>query len=150
MKKFIVSISFCAVILVLFACNIFACTCSLPFGNNSFKKEIKEAYKNSSAVFSGEVIEVIKKPEVYSVEVKFKVNKSWKGDLDNIVTISSGLGSGDCGYKFQVGKIYLVYAYGGTDFLGTNICTRTSFVELNKDITYLSRINKPKIKSSPK
>jgi hypothetical protein len=41
------------------------------------------------------------------------------------VVVYTGWGGGDCGYEFQVGSSYLVYAGGQTD-LGTSICSRTA------------------------
>ncbi len=106
-----------------------------------------------TAIFSGEVIEVIKKPDVYFVEVKFKLDKSWKNELKDAASITTGRGGGDCGYEFEVGKKYLVYADGDKNKLSTNICTRTSVFESNKDVAFLNKIKKikkSKIKSSPK
>ena len=62
---------------------------------------------------------------------------SFKGHLTNdTVSIITGFGHGDCGYNFEVGKEYIVYAndeinigYGKIkkvpNTFETNICTRT-------------------------
>jgi hypothetical protein len=133
------------------ATNIFACSCSLPKGNKSIEQQVKEAFKNSTVVFSGEVLEVIKKPDNFFVTVRFKLEKTWSNkDLRKDIIVSTGQGSGDCGYPFEVGKSYLVYAYGETNSLKTNICYRTTFIESNKDIAVLNKIRKAKIKSFQK
>ena len=150
MSKIILSIIFSTFLIALTASDIFACTCSLPPENETVEKQVREAYKKSSSVFIGEVLEVIKKPDVFSVTIKFKVEKTWNEKFQNVITLTTGQGGGDCGYLFEIGKKYLVYAYGERASLGTNICTRTSPVKSNKDIAFLNKIKKPKLKSSPK
>ena len=44
---------------------------------------------------------------------------------DSIVTVGTGAGGGDCGYAFETGETYLVYASGDVADLRTGICTRT-------------------------
>ncbi|MEP6902271.1 MAG: hypothetical protein ABJA66_11005, partial [Actinomycetota bacterium] len=101
MKKILFS-TFIFCFLILSASEVFACTCDLPVGKQSPKKQIKKAYKESMAVFYGEVIEITLKPENFYVTVKFKVEKSWKNQSDSEVIIQTGQGGGDCGYKFEV------------------------------------------------
>ena len=152
MNKIIFAIFLFAIFTFLNASNVLACSC-VPQGSESIETQVKQAYTNSAAVFVGEVVEVVKKPDGYSVEVKFRNVKSWKSELQDKITISTGQGSGDCGYKFEVGKKYLVYADGERNNLKTNICTRTSAFESNKDVAFLNKIKKikkSKIKSSPK
>jgi hypothetical protein len=103
-----------------------ACTCGLPYPNRTLKQQVIEARKKSEAVFSGKVIEVIENPQVFYVIVKFKVQRSWKQISTDEVTVFTGRGNGDCGYRFEVGESYLVYAYKYNESeLGTNICQRT-------------------------
>ncbi|MBA4121425.1 MAG: hypothetical protein H0X72_03030 [Acidobacteria bacterium] len=152
MNKIIFTIFFFAFITVLSVINALACSC-VPQESESIEKQVKEAYTNSTAVFVGEVVEVIEKPDTFNTEVKFKNVKSWKNEFKDSVSITTGRGGGDCGYEFEVGKKYLIYAYGDKGKLGTNICTRTSDFESNKDIAFLNKmkkIKKSKIKSSPK
>jgi hypothetical protein len=149
MNKIIFSVLFCVFLSTVTASNIFACTCFyLP--DIPIEKQVRGAYTNSSAVFIGEVSEVVSAPNVYFVLVKFKVEKSWNKKLPKEITISTGKGGGDCGYTFEVGKKYLVYAYGENKKLETNNCTRTASAVSNKDIAFLNKIKKTKIKSSPK
>lgn len=152
MNKITFTIFFFAFFTFLNASSILACSC-VPQGSESIEKQVKEAYTNSTAVFVGEVVEVIEKPDAYSVEIKFKVVKSWKNEFKDAASIKTGRGGGDCGYKFEVGKRYLVYTDGDKNNLRTNICTRTSTFESNKDVAFLNKIKKikkSKIKSSPK
>lgn len=101
---------------------VFACSC-VPPGTP------QEHFEKSGAVFSGIAIRV--DPRVYGYEVRFDVERIWKGAAERTVTLSTGFGSGDCGYPFREGEKYFVYAnygygytYGDTS-LATNICQRT-------------------------
>lgn len=150
MNRIIFSVLFCVVFITFTASDISACSCNLLIGSKSLEKQVKESYKQSSAVFIGEVVEIIKKPDVFFVEIKFKVEKTWNNESQKEITITTGQGNGDCGYKFEIGEKYLVYAYGDRNNLGTNICQRTSLSAGNKDIEFLNKVKKSKIKSSPK
>jgi hypothetical protein len=118
-----------------------ACTCGSSGGNLSIKQQVKEAQKQSRAVFVGKVMKIIQQPDSSGVLVKLRAEKSWKGKLPREVTVATGIGGGDCGYRFEVGDSYLVYAYGPNESsLGTNICQRTSALsEARADIKHLGK-----------
>ncbi len=137
MNKIIFTIFFFAFFTILNVSSIFACSCVL-LESDSIEKQVREAYTNSNAVFVGEVVEVIEKPDTFITEVKFKNVKSWKNKFKDAVSITTGRGGGDCGYNFEVGKKYLVYTDGDKNKLRTNICTRTSAFESYKDIGFLN------------
>lgn len=143
MKRFLIITPILFLLLFFAAENSYACSC-VYLSNLTLKQEVEAAFTNSVAVFSAEVLEINEKPNVYNVSVKFKVNKSWKGIKTKEIVLTTGRGGGDCGYRFEVGKKYLVYAYGKTNELGTGICSRTAFVEGNKDIKILTNLKKKK------
>jgi flavin-dependent dehydrogenase len=149
MRKIIFPIFLFVCFVILGVGNATACSC-IPKDDNSIKKQVEEAYKTSTAVFVGEVIAIDKEPDTYFVKIKFKVKKIWSDKSHNEVTVTTGQGGGDCGYNFEIGEKYVVYADGNKDNLKTNICTRTSLYKSNEDITFLNKIKKPKIKSSLK
>lgn len=140
MKKFIF---FASLFFILHSNDVMACSCVLP-KSNSLSKLVKEAYKKSNVVFTGEVIEVKTKPNTYFVEVKFKVFDSWKIGLPEEITIITGQGGGDCGYNFELNRQYLVYAYENSKVLQTNICSRTNVLNSNKDLLVLNKFKKSK------
>ena len=118
---------------------VFACSCvPLPPPIEHFKK--------ATAVFSGKVIE-IKKAKLnigngmfLQKRVKFDVAKSWKGVEKKTVLLFTGRGGGDCGYGFEKGESYLVYAFG-KDSLSTSICTRTrTLANAQEDLKALERL----------
>jgi hypothetical protein len=119
----------------------FACDCGLPRTGNPFKQVVTEARNKSKAVFSGTVVAIDKKPGDLYVAVRFKIEESWKGTLSKEATVFTGQGGGDCGYKFEVGQRYLVYAYRYNDTdLGTNICQRTAnLIEAAEDLKVLGK-----------
>jgi hypothetical protein len=119
---------------------------------------VKDAVKSADAVVFGQIISsetiktydtldlgenVPKNSNLYMmVEVRFKVLvlKKHKGKFKaDTLTIVTGVGGGDCGYMFEVGKKYVIYAYDTRDnglhkpkklpahTFFTDICTRTTF-----------------------
>jgi hypothetical protein len=119
------------VAVLFFASSIsLACTCNLPPMNKTEKQLVELERKKSKAIFVGEVTEIIvpKTPAGepgWVAEVKFKVQRTWKGvELEEVRVFTANVCC-ICGYEFKVGESYLVYAYG-SDKLHTDTCTRTS------------------------
>ena len=143
--KLIKQISLCVIMVgvwVLIApAGAVACTCDLPSPGTTQKQQLSEARKKSKAVFSGEVVEVIAGPQTAYLKVRFKLEKSWKGVLADEVIVVTGRGGGDCGYRFEVGTRYLVFAYGVDDRkLETNICQRTKeLAKADRDLKLLGK-----------
>src|ERR1700752_2447830 len=106
-----------------------------------------ESYGTASAVFAGTVIgeRVSKQPkqgdrtEIDWIPraVKFSVEQAYSGVTGTEVEVYTGRGGGDCGYGFQIGQRYLVYAYRHEDRLTTSICTRTRlFSNATEDLAF--------------
>ena len=108
-----------------------ACSCALPPLGKTENQLIKLERKKSQAIFSGEVTEIIipKLPsgeESWTATIKFKVLQSWKGIKTETVTVYTTNVCCICGYKFEIGEHYLVYANGtAKGELSTDTCTRT-------------------------
>lgn len=101
-----------------------ACSCAPP---QSASQELSRA----TAVFSGKVLEVKRHKRsadlFASVQVLFEVEKVWKGIDSKKVGIFTSSQSSACGYGFEEGRTYLVYAHGIAERrLATSICSRTS------------------------
>lgn len=119
-----------------------------------------QAFWNASAVFSGEVQEVnVITPEsvapdgtrIYgpmSKKIQLSVIEKFSGiGEEKFVEIKTGGGGGDCGYNFQKGLKYLVYAYRNseTGALSTGICTRTQLLEkAAEDFDYFKNLKTAK------
>lgn len=101
----------------------FACSCA--------EATQAEQFENATAVFFGKVTNISQDGGSRSVD--FDVSKSQKGSVAENVTVLTGWGDADCGFNFEVGREYAVYAYGEEGRLGTNICTGTSLVAESQD-----------------
>lgn len=62
--------------------------------------------------------------------VSFEVTRVFRGEKQGRISVLTGLGTGDCGFDFETGQVYLVYASNhpaGSWF--TSICSGTKAVE---------------------
>src|SRR5688572_8382774 len=57
--------------------------------------------------------------------IAFSVTQSFKGQPESTLRVTTGMGGGDCGYPFERGKDYVVYAHGKEGALGAGICSLT-------------------------
>ena len=77
-----------------------------------------------------------------SMAYKFSVEQAYLGVAGSEVEIVTGRGSPDCGFTFQTGQRYLVYADRYKDKLITSTCMRTKpFNEASEDIAYLGTLS---------
>ena len=56
------------------------------------------------------------------VTFDFAVDQVFKGDVPRTVAVSTVVSGASCGYEFQVGKRYTVFATGAADRLETGLC----------------------------
>ena len=116
----------------------FACSCALPPG--SPEERARKALSSSTAVFSGEVVEFEKPPpDTTMVEgtmltvmggagskatVTLQASEVWKGPRQQTVTITTEADSSmGCGFPFEEGREYLVYATGEDP--SVSLCSET-------------------------
>lgn len=141
---------FLAVLWLAGEIRVLACSC-YP------SKPPCEDFWTADAVFSGEVSSIAlldaKARETKGrhgegvplyVRVRFRVDAPYRGISTDEVDVSTGLGGGDCGYGFEKGKQYLVYAYRSEQSadLHTGICTRTCpIAEATEDLAYIKSIS---------
>jgi len=63
----------------------------------------------------------------YARRVRFEVSEVVKGSLPTRMRVLTGWGHGDCGYEFEQGSQYVVFANRAADGrLSTSICDGTS------------------------
>jgi len=141
MGSFPRNLSFVLAILSFWASPALSCICA-P------KPSVRRSLSESNAVFIGRVIarhsawiESASGLGSSDYSFTFEVERLYKGALSSEVTVLTGRGYGDCGYHFQVGEKYLVYAYGDKE-LKTNICTRTT--NMSKAGADLAELGDPK------
>lgn len=107
--------------------NVYACSCARP-------QTVEAQFSRSEAVFAGRVLEVKEQRNLNGSMTKaalFEISHIWKGGPESQIIIHTGSGDGDCGFNFEKGKEYLVYAqpsamYGSKELLITIICDRTN------------------------
>lgn len=88
----------------------------------------QQALRSYNAVFTGKVTST-HKINWYDYKAHFKVEKAWKGvDWEN-VTVHSTTFLTSCGYVFEKGKEYLVYAYLNDGILYVHRCSRTKLLK---------------------
>lgn len=122
-----------------------ACTCG---GYSSGD----EAFKRSHAVFLGEVAEIspilfrdlteaekmlgtsgptgLRQDMATDYQVRLLVQEAWKGlDRQEEAFVLTTMSSASCGFPFQVGKRYVVFAHQAEDSLRASICSATDILE---------------------
>ena len=83
--------------------------------------------------------------------ISFDVENSWRGVKTTHFTVRTGWDDGDCGYAFEEGKQYLVYAYEwGDGLLHADICSRTApLTSATEDLDHLQTLPKLELTNSP-
>jgi hypothetical protein len=67
--------------------------------------------------------------------ISFDISRSYSGRQSKTLQLRTGLGGGDCGYPFEVGKQYLVYAFKNeSGEFSTGICSPTGPLEDSKGV----------------
>jgi len=157
--------------LFLISNTIFGCSC-VTIGNHSDTAQAKSGLKNADYVIRGTVInsetvylypyeddkqldsisrfrfKVTKRIITLKVSSYFKTKHKLKTDT---IYIQTGVGGGDCGYRFKIGSEYVVYGSAVKEDpkkevlvqMETNICTRTTN-NINREVDLLSLFRKEK------
>jgi hypothetical protein len=110
-----------------------------------------QTFWRTHAVFAGEVLNISDTANPSGEQfppyrrVRFRVLQAWRGSVSNIVEVTTGAGGGDCGYSFQQGVRYLVFASGRNGTLYTGICSRTQRLDdASEALAYLNSALQPK------
>lgn len=131
--KYFCKIIFSFVLIFFSYQTVYPCTCKDPSQRKTFRK--------AKAVFVGTVVEVkesnnknvadfLGMQKVY--DIKFKVEKSWKGIKDSEITVVSDNGYIACpGNVFVIGKEFMIYATG-KDLVVVSMCERNLPIEAAK------------------
>ena len=125
----------------------YACSCAILPGTQ--KERAEQALSDSEAVFSGEVSAIEKQEAATSrhpgtATVTLRVSEVWKGQEQRTLEVSMPSQGSACGYPFEEGREYLVYASGGMD-LGVSLCSETKpLSKAEADLTVLGNGEKPK------
>ena len=98
-----------------------ACKCAQPASASA------EA-ASAAAVFEAQVAKITA-ADPQTLLVELKVSRAWKGVNAEQVTVRTPAESPACGYPFQLGQSYLVYAQSGSEALSVHHCSRTRAIE---------------------
>lgn len=124
-----------------------ACSCAPP-------DPPAEALAAADAVFSGVVTASeasggIGCSGAASTTVQFRVLQVWKGQSEETLTLTTRDGA-SCGYSFQTGVSYLVYAHRVGQQFTVSLCSRTQpLARAAVDLAALGQGASPAVQPSP-
>jgi hypothetical protein len=95
-----------------------ACSCVVP-------PPPLEALEQADAVFTGQVTQATRGLGGAGVRVRIRLSRSFKGIAHSTETVHTSSSGALCGFRFEKGEKYIIYAYQIDGKLHTNICTRT-------------------------
>jgi hypothetical protein len=119
-----------------------ACSCAIV---GSQKERVKSELSHSDAVFSGEVVKIDRPSPIKSTAapetVSFRVSEVWKGPEGGMLEVRTPVSGTSCGYHFEEGQEYLVYAGKG---MSVNLCSETKpLSKAGADLALLGEGEKP-------
>ena len=102
------------------------------------------AYGKADAIIDARVLEFTKVKSDTSLHLrrraKVKIKNTYKGTLEGLTYIYTGDGDSDCGFRFKVGKRYLIFANRDEGFLTTSSCSNNDLIKNSQD--YVSYFQK--------
>ncbi len=110
----------------------FACSCESGFAF--------AAYVRSDEIFTGRILTIKQDPtsELERLIVRVRVGESLKGTAAGEVKVISG---GTCGFTFEQGREYLIYATDEPDGLNVHLCNRTRSLDLARvDLAHIAGV----------
>jgi len=133
-------------LMVVASTEVFSCTCIGSYQAETMRG-VAEWYTKQpgvASIFEGKVIkQELHKGSVGAPasamsmtdsgqfrQVEFAITRVFRGNKHDQVSVLTGFGGGDCGYNFQTGQTYLVYASTGpAGAWFTSICSGTNAIE---------------------
>lgn len=126
MRHRLVNGSWFLAIVVVAVCAVFlapdcasACSCAAPAGASP-QEIVRQELSGSDAVFAGEVVDIDRPLSITSsvdpMTVTFRVSESWKGAGRETVSVKTAVSDTSCGYPFDEGEGYVVFASEGTTY----------------------------------
>ena len=132
-----------------------ACSCVMLPGSQ--KERAEQALSDSDAVFAGEVVDFENTLNITMMEgemvtmmggntatATLKVSEGWKGPERQTMQIGTAPNDGvSCGFPFEEGKEYLVYASGKQDLEASGCSETKPLSEAGADLALLGDGQKP-------
>ncbi len=136
--------------------GIFLCVSSLANACSCVDQKLpmSETLAQNDFVFTGKVIKKSKEQLVGSIfyDVEFQLTETYKGKLGAHAVVKTGKDSAMCGFPFEEGESYLVFAYKLTDEeqsskpqmqYGTGLCSKTKAIKYAEaDLQELNKIKR--------
>ena len=135
-----------SMIFLMFACAYEAQACDCAASGPPCQSFWKTDAVFSATVISKSVVTVQtgneSLPSEHQMAVKLLIEDTFRGSLGgNDVEIVTGMGGGDCGFNFEKGRKYLVYANEWRGRLYAGTCSRTRLLtEADEDLAYFRNL----------
>ena len=128
-----------AILLFAPTASAYACSCTET-------PSVQSSFDAASAVFLGEVTIIANNvAQLPQNQVTFVVREQFKGEAKAQLELRTASIPTACGYPFQVGEQYVVYAEESAGGLRTSLCSRTRRVEdAHEDLTILRAVSSKK------
>ncbi len=91
------------------------------------------ALQRAAAVFEGTAIAAIASDDGQTANVGLRVSRQWKGTPGETISVMTAANPATCGFPFESGKTYLVYAETMNGQLAVSLCSRTRPIEAADD-----------------
>ncbi|MBI4349637.1 MAG: hypothetical protein HY553_22570 [Elusimicrobia bacterium] len=123
-----------------------ACSCRRP-------DPPRQALDRAAAVFAGRVVAMTEEnprrdgmmSSMDPFRIEFAVSRSWKGPRRKALAARTVRDGASCGYRFEPGKEYLVFAYTDGGELWVGLCSRTKpLADAKEDLAALGRGKPPR------
>jgi hypothetical protein len=99
-------------LIVIGSSAIYACQPVIQKHSKYFRRADAVFVGTPTDISSNDISRDSDEREYYPYKIKFRVEKSWKGNSSEITVVSDN-GKGPCGQvTFKIGEKYLVYAFG--------------------------------------
>lgn len=97
------------------------------------KPDVDQALSAAAAVFAGRVVALELVPDsdpaigvsMEHLRVTVAVHSMWKGEIEDLAIVTTAFTCCVCGFRFEIGEEYLIYAYDQDGVYRTSICDRT-------------------------
>ena len=116
------------VALTSLAGEVIACSCAAPPDPQQALQEARAVFRGRVTGIKDQEFDTARYGTLHKNIITFEADTVWKGPQQSQVTVETGPDSALCGYPFEVGHNYLVYAgnnYYTHGALETGLCSRT-------------------------
>ena len=121
--------------------------------------DVSTMLKQADAVFAGRVIGLELVPRLNAdptvshatedLQVKVAVSSCWKGIVRVETTLYTMFTCCLCGFHFEIGEMYLIYAESVDGELRTSICSRTRLLSDASDDLVVLGVSRPILRTEP-